>query len=175
MAEKIPRSRGRPSATSRETLEKIIAEVALGGTLRSICARPGYPSSSAFRVAIMQDPELREAWEVAKAERPHNLFEEAIDLARALKEGTWAKDQTNQVSAMRIAIEGLREAAARMAPREYGVRPASSVVVPVQINTTLDLSPGLPRGIAASDTYSVEIPLPAPDPARDQLAPPEEP
>jgi hypothetical protein len=176
-----PRKLTTAEAMTPENLMKIIARVGLGETLRKITEEPGMPSASTFRVAVMKEPSLREAWEVAKAERPHMLFEEAIDLARHLAGNAWAKEDTNNVGALRIAIEALREAAARMAPREYGVRPASSVVVPVQINTSLDLSTGPVKGARKSD-YSFEVSIPVEEAAEPKrfkpkalVAPTEEP
>src|SRR5271165_5780241 len=159
MAEKKSATRGRPAALSRENLLKICTLVALGGTLRKICAEPGQPTATTFRQAVMADPELREQWEIAKSERPHHLFEEAIDLAREIRDRSWAKEETNQVTAARVAIEALREAAARLAPREYGQRPASQVIVPVQINTTLDLSAGKPQRKGSANVYSIDLEL----------------
>ena len=159
----ISSKRGRPSALSRENLLKICTRVALGETLRKICAEAGQPSAPAFRRAVMDDPEVREQWEIAKSERPHHLFEEAIDLAREIRDTAWKKEDTNQVTAARVAIEALREAAARLAPREYGQRPGSQVVVPVQINTTLDLSAGQPKQRqGTASVYSIDLELPAP-------------
>jgi hypothetical protein len=100
------------------------------------------PSPPEFRAAVARDRELTTLYREAKAERPHALFDEALDLARELREKSWGKDEGNTVRAKQIAIDALRVAAGRLAPREYGERPASNVVVPIQINTSLPLEPG---------------------------------
>lgn len=100
------------------------------------------PSPPVFRAAVAKDKGLAELWREAKLERPHALFDEALDLSRELKSQAWGKDEGNTVRAKQIAIDALRVAAARLNPREYGERPQQNVVVPVQINTTLALEPG---------------------------------
>jgi hypothetical protein len=148
----------RPTKTPRELLVEIIARVALGGTLTKICAEEGMPSPSAFRVAVAKDAQLGALWLEAKEERPHALFEEAIDMGRQLRETRWTKDDTNKVRALQVAIDALRTAAARLKPREYGERPATSVVVPVQIVTSLGLEPGvLPPKEVNQYTYDIQV------------------
>jgi hypothetical protein len=154
--------RPRKGEFSDEKLLEICARVAVGATLTAIAKEPSMPSPAAFRMAIQRSPELRDAWETAKAERPHSLFEQAIDLARELRDTEWERDATNKVRALQIAIEALRTAAARLAPRDYGERPAGQVVVPVQINTTLGLTAGSARTDHAS-VYQIEAALPKPE------------
>lgn len=120
------------------------------------------PSPPKFRAAISLSPELQDLWELAKNERPHALFEEAVDLARDLKNGVWGKDDTNRVRAIQVAIDALRTAAARLNPREYGERQTGKVVVPVQINTTLSLR-GKPAPDPVSQSYSYAIEAPVED------------
>lgn len=162
MVEKPPKNLGgRPKKGEwvEERLFGICARVALGETLTAVCKDPGMPSPSAFRAAVYRSKELQDAWEKAKDERPHALFEEAIDLARELRDHHWERDDTNIVRAKQIAIEALRTAAARLSPREYGERPAASVVVPVQINTTLGLDPSVAPTTRQS-VYSIEAQIP---------------
>jgi hypothetical protein len=147
-----------PLKTPRDQLVEIIARVALGGTLTKICAEEGMPTPSAFRVAVAKDAQLGALWLEAKEERPHALFEEAIDMGRQLRETKWTKDDTNKVRALQVAIDALRTAAARLKPREYGERPATSVVVPVQIVTSLSLEPGvLPPKEINQYAYDVQV------------------
>lgn len=123
------------------------------------------PTPPAFRASIASDPTLQDLWSEAKAERPHALFEEAIDLARTLKRTKWAKDQTNEVGALRVAIDTLRTAAARLNPREYGERQSPVAVIPVQINTTLGLMPGQSAPVERSHySYDLKIEPPKEEP-----------
>ncbi len=134
---------GRPSKPKgRDLLIEICARVATGETLTSIAKENGMPSPPQFRLGVAKDRELQDLWREAKAERPHALFDEALDLARELKGREWGKEDGNVVRAKQIAIDALRVAAARLNPREYGERSEAKVVVPVQINTTLGLEPG---------------------------------
>ena len=126
------------------------------------------PSPPAFRAAVAKDPELQDLWAQAKEERPHSIFEEAIDLARQLTEGKWGKDDGTTVRARQVAIEALRTAAARLAPRAYGERAPANTIVPVQINTTLGLTPGkLPVKEQNHYEYSIAIPAPTEEPLDD--------
>src|SRR5215472_7368837 len=100
-----------------EKLREIMARVAVGETLTKIAKEPGMPSPAQFRAAILRSPALSDAWAEAKAERPHSLFEQAIDLARELRDTDWDRESTNKVRALQIAIDALRTAAARLAPR----------------------------------------------------------
>ena len=153
---------GRPKkgTWSEEKLLEVCARVALGETLTKISGETGMPSPTVFRKLVMKSPELRDAWEIAKAERPHSLFEQAIDIARELKDTGWGKEDTNQVRALQVAIDALRTAAARLAPREYGERPAAQVVVPVQIITNLGLDPSKPPS-ASPSIYQIEVEIPS--------------
>jgi len=161
--ETLPKRGGRPpkGTWTPDRLLEICARVAVGETLTSISKEPGQPSPAAFRAAVQRNPELRAAWETAKAERPHSLFEQAIDKARQLIDTDWGREDTNKVRALQIAIDALRTAAARLAPREYGERPAGQVVVPVQINTTLALDPGSAPS-KRSSIYQIEAAIPEP-------------
>jgi hypothetical protein len=154
-----PNRGGRPRKTQgRDQLIEIIARVARGETLTAIAKTPGMPSPPAFRAAIAKDVELSRLWMEAKEERPHALFDEAIDMARELRETKWDKNAGNQVRALQVAIDALRTAAGRLKPREYGERPASSVVVPVQIITSLGLEPGvLPPKEVNQYAYDINI------------------
>lgn len=158
---KNPGGRPRKGDFSDEKLLEICARVATGDTLTAIAKEPGMPSPAHFRTLVMRSPQLRDTWETAKAERPHSLFEQAIDLARELRDTPWDREATNKVRALQIAIDALRTAAARLAPREYGERPAGQVVVPVQINTSLALD-GRPATSGPS-VYQIEAALPLPE------------
>jgi hypothetical protein len=153
---------GRPKkgTYTEDRLLDVCNRVALGETLTAIAAEDGMPSPAAFRRAVMRTPELRDAWETAKSERPHSLFEQAIDLSRRLTNTEWETKDTNKVRAIQVAIDALRTAAARLAPRDYGERPATQVVVPVQINTNLGLDPAKPPSEHAS-IYQIEVAIPA--------------
>lgn len=158
-APKDKRGGRRRKVTGRELLVEICSRVATGETLTAIAKEPGMPTPPKFRAAIALDPGLQDLWELAKNERPHALFEEAVDLARELTAGRWGKDETNVVRAKQIAIDALRTAAARLNPREYGERQTGKVVVPVQINTTLSLrGKPAPDPVAQSYSYAIEPP-----------------
>lgn len=156
---KTPNKGGRPlkGTFTEDRLLEICARVALGETLTKIAREPSQPTPAQFRAAVLKSPLLTDAWDRAKAERPHSLFEEAIDMARELKDTQWERDSTNQVRALQIAIDALRTAAARLAPQQYGERPQGQVVVPVQINTTLALDAANPT---RRSVYQIEAALP---------------
>ncbi len=150
---------GRPKkATGRALLVEICARVATGETLTAIAKESGMPSPPRFRAEVARDPELAELWREAKQERPHALFDEALDIARELKNTEWKKDDAHKVRAKQVAIEALRIAASRLNPREYGDKGVANVVVPVQINTTLGLDPNLPPAKARKEYHYEALP-----------------
>lgn len=122
----------------RSTALSIMARVADGATLASICKEHG-TSPSTFRKHVLRDKELREAWEVSKELRAHSYFDQAVDLANKLANGAWGRDSSAQVRALDAAINTLKWAAGRLSPKDYGDRLMPSAIVPIQIVTNLNL------------------------------------
>lgn len=121
--------------------EKIATEVLIriadGETLASICRRPGMPT----RLTIMnwrnKYPDFAAAYRAAKEASAEAFEEKALEKADDLLD---ENDYTGtKVRAIEVALGQLRWSATRRDPRQYGQTENKQVVVPIQINTSLDI------------------------------------
>lgn len=150
------KSPGRPPTKfTSELMEKIIHRVASGETLTAICRDPGMPHPTTFRKWVIENEGLHDAWLKAKELRAHAIFDEMIDIAREIREGT---PTAVAVNAARLTVETLRHAAARLNPKEYGERVEKNTVVPIQIITSLDLGQGgQAKFVAADKIFTIDL------------------
>lgn len=133
---------------------EILLRLEDGETLREICTKgSGYCSPAAFRRWAIERPELQKAFNEAQRRSAQAFEEEAIADARALRDDP---QTAVDVSASRTLIEQLRWSAERRDPSQYAPRPAQSIVVPVQINTALDLGQAdAPKSSRETNVYEV--------------------
>lgn len=116
---------------------KVCEAVANGKTLYSVCRGEGMPSRTTFYRWIMLYKDVSTAYQAARELSATSLEEEALEIARALKnENSFT---SVKVRALDVALQQLRWSAARRDPAKYGQRAKETIVVPIQINTTLDL------------------------------------
>ncbi len=128
---------GRPPSVFRPELAlAIIERVAEGETLSEICKGDGMPTPTTFRRWTLAREEVWEAFQAARELKADSLFDEALDLARAIKKEPGGPQK---VRAHDIAMNHLRWAAGKLNPQKYSDRSQINVTVPIQINTTLDL------------------------------------
>ena len=133
----VKRTKGRPPATYRaEIAAEICDRVANGATLSQICKSDGMPTAVVFRRWVLARKDLFEAFQAARQLSADSLFDEALDMARALAEepGT-----AQRVRAYDVAMSQLRWSAGKLHPQQYSDRSQVAFVVPIQILTTLDL------------------------------------
>lgn len=143
---------------------EVCQRVAQGETLSRVCGVPPFPSARAFQAWVVAYPELRDAWVAARRVKATSLFDEALDLARDLKEGRKSVT-SNEVNALRVAIDTLRWAASKLDPGQYGEQAGKMPVVAIQINSNLDLGrTALPSGDDSLYSFTVQLP-PPPDPS----------
>ena len=143
------RTKGRPpSVYRREIAVEMLEQIAEGSTLSKICEQDGMPTPTTFRKWALADKELWEALQAARSLKADSLFDEALDMARDLKKepGTAQK-----VRAYDVAMSQLRWSAGKLDPSRFSDRSSISVVVPIQINTTLDLG----QGVAVTEDGSI--------------------
>lgn len=134
------RTRGRPPSVFRpELVVEIIERVAEGETLTSICETDGMPSPTTFRRWVLAREEVRTAFQLARELKADSLFDEALDMARAIKR---SPGTSQNVRAYDVVMSHLRWAAGKLNPQRYSDRSQISFTVPIQINTTLDLGQG---------------------------------
>ncbi len=120
---------------------RCIEEVAQGKTLRSACyggSDPvvGAPKYETFHYWLVKYPALMTAYRDARGISAHALFDEAIDEARLIQKT--AKTPA-AVNAMRLLIETLKWAAAKLSPSEYGDKITAPGGVSIVIQTTLPM------------------------------------
>lgn len=161
---------GRFKDTFNLTLAISVCErIALGETLTGICKEPGMPDRGTFRSWVLRDENLRRAYDAARELKAASLFDEALDIARDLKNGTY---DNAKVRALQVAIDTLKWAAGKLNPREYGDKAPPTPIMAVVIRTSLDLGDA-GRGLAPAlgeNLYSLKATLPLPAPAPAQTA-----
>lgn len=143
---------GRRVSVYRPELVLAICErLAEGETMSEICATPGMPAASTVRRWALDKKPVWEALSTARGLKADSLFDEALDMARALRE---EPGNSQNVRAYDVVMSHLRWAAAKLNPQQYSDRSLVNVTVPIQINTTLDLGTSL-AGSGAGSVYDV--------------------
>lgn len=145
-----------PVKYSPELALAICEAVAEGLSLVKVCELPDMPSRGTVYKWLTVYPKFFDAYERAREISAQSLEDEAIDMARML---TAQNDFTGtKVQAYNIAMQQLRWSAAHRDRNRYGERAAGTTVVPVQINTTLNLGQnGEPATDNAKSIYTVEF------------------
>lgn len=128
----------------------IVEKIAEGQLLKDITKKPGMPNRTTFYRWVIKNPDLAQAYNAAIALSAHTLEEDALELARTIKGDTTASG--TKVRAFEVAMAQFRWSAERRDPARYANRTAGTLVVPIQINTTLDLK----GGISSENVYKVE-------------------
>jgi hypothetical protein len=147
--------RGLVKAYDPKIAEKVLLKVADGATLREIAAEEGMPTKSTIQRWIMKYPELATAWKAARELSASSLEEEALDMARTLR-GEGSKEFSGtRVRAFDVAMNQFRWSAAHRDPQQFGQTTTPSIVVPIQINTSLDLGQGGVKVASQENTYEV--------------------
>lgn len=130
----------------------IVERIADGELLIKITAKDATPltiTKQTFMRWVATVPELSSAYSAAMQISAHSFEEKAIDKA----EKTAAAPGTPQnVSAASLLISQYRWSAARRNPTRYSDKGNTQIVVPININTTLDL------GNSSKQTTDVEVP-----------------
>lgn len=109
-----PKKMGRPSIRTPEIIEEICEQIAEGRSLASVCLAENMPSLRSVMRWLDADPEFVEMYDEARKKRGDRYGEKVADLTQMVIDGTIKPDQA------RVAMDGLKWAAARMAPSKYG-------------------------------------------------------
>lgn len=151
--------------------------IAEGKTLVDIAATDGMPSRNTIYRWLSVYPKFFDAYERAKEISAQSLEEEALLMARNLKN---ANDFTGtKVQAYNYAMQQLRWSAARRDPKRYGQQSGNgTAIVPIQINTTLNLGQdGQPPAVdTQASVYTIEYEVQTGSPDTDdepRVLPPE--
>lgn len=159
----------RETVGSRQ-LTKYVPDLALqvceliseGFTLTEICEdREHFPHKATFNRWCVNNPDLRKAYLAAREMSAFALEDQALNLAREIVDDPGS---SQRVRAFDIAMNQLRWSASKRNPREYGERSQTNIVVPIQINTGLDLGQG-GGGPSDENIYNIKagVKVPTPD------------
>ncbi len=176
MAEKVERFGDRWIAKFHpEVALEICERVAKGETLTQICKEPGMPNSATFWRWRMIYKDLDRAYRLARAISAETLEEEALDMARQLRDKRGWKSV--DVMAFRTAMQQFRWSAERRNPEDFGGQPrGAGSAVQIVIQTSLPMGASGAEEIDSS-TFVLTARLPeGADEEADPLAPlPEKP
>jgi hypothetical protein len=117
----------------------VVEKVAFGFTLDEIERDPAYPPKQLFLLWAMKLPALAQAFSRAREISAYALEDEAITLLRAQMK---APGDQLKLKATGQFTDFVRWSAEKRNPAVYGRSTAVSLVVPIQINTSLDLGDG---------------------------------
>lgn len=148
---------------------EICEKVAKGKILTEVCKGDGMPNRTTFWRWVMLYKDVAVAYQAARELSAQSLEDEALKMARELKEQTGFT--TVRVRAYDIAMQQLRWSATRRDPSKYGQKAKETITVPIQINTTLDLGGNMSDG---QGIYTIKAEIVAPT-GTDQLTPPSDP
>lgn len=118
---------------------EVCEKVAEGATLRETLDLPGAPARSTWYRWCMLYPDLKIAYDIARAISAEGMEEDMLEAAKTLLTGGRAGLTALQLDAIKAGMAQLRWSAARRDPAKFAERPQVQTVIPVQINTTLNL------------------------------------
>lgn len=134
---------------------RIIEQVAQGKLLKHICAPDaGYCSTTTFYNWLARVPELQKAYAAAREISALRFEEEAIEAAQELQK---SPGDNSNIRANEVLIGQMRWSASKRDPRNYGERGNQAIVVPVHIETSLNMGDGRNSGTSAEvpDIYTI--------------------
>jgi hypothetical protein len=95
-------------------MEQICERIAAGESLRAICRDQDMPSAATIRSWLHESEAFRARHARAREDRADVLADEIIEIA----------DRAEGPTAARLQVEARKWAAAKLAPRRYGEKPA---------------------------------------------------
>lgn len=134
---------------------QICERIAQGDTLGEICReKDKFPHRTTFNRWCTQYPELARAYHAARELSAYSLEDEAIELVRQLMA---EPGNAQKVRSVDIAVKQLQWSAEKRNRQAFGHQAQTSVVVPIQINTSLDLGEQEGQGtVDHPDIYTIE-------------------
>jgi len=117
-------------AHSTYTLElaaEICKRIALGESLRSICAEPGMPAQETVYRWIRNDQDFREKYARAREDQAEFYLDEIIAISDDTTHDTRITDSGDQpnsewISRSRLRVDARKWAMSKLAPKKYGDR-----------------------------------------------------
>jgi hypothetical protein len=138
------RGKGRPSIYSEEIATEFCRLLALGNTLRSLCATDQFPAPQTIYDWIEKYPDFSEQYARARSQQADHYAEMIID------EAFGASD----ASIGRLRMDALKWAASKIAPKKYG----DKIEVESNQSNNIRLSFTIPHRDAPVDILELESP-----------------
>lgn len=114
---------------SQALFDAICGRIALGASLRTICAEDGMPDRATFNGWRKRSDELQAQYDQACLDREDHYFEEIVDIADESRIGTKTTTKANgdvetvevdMVERTRVQIDARKWVLARMNRKKYG-------------------------------------------------------
>lgn len=113
------------------------------------------PARVTFMNWVARTPELKSAYLAARELSASSMEEEAISIARGSHESPGTQQKLRGAE---LAIKQLQWSASRRDPKAFGERAQTNLVVPININTTLDLGvAGAEQMGDSPDIYTIDL------------------
>lgn len=113
-----PKPKGRPTAYTPEIAAVICTQLAEGKSLRKICEAEGMPAPSTVYLWLQCHETFSEQYTRARSEQADSYADRIGDIAERAFEGEV------DPNAARVAVDALKWAAGKLAPKKYGERVA---------------------------------------------------
>lgn len=158
------KERKTPVYYSPSKAREICDRISEGESLVSIVAGPYMPALTTVYHWLQDHPEFRSAFALARELSAYSLEEEAIAAVRRVNLDPVFQTQVG-VRAAEVLANQLRWSAAKRNANAFADNQKASLVVPIQINTSLDLGqPGAERDKSdPSAVYTIKAQLPTPE------------
>jgi hypothetical protein len=132
-------TKGRPTIYSKELADKICIELALGKSMRTVCAMIGMPVMSAVFRWLREYEEFREQYARAKEEAADLMVEDMLDIAdETSKDIIETKDRDGNVTGQKLNKEAVLRSRLKVDTRKW----IASKLKPKKYGEKLDLSSG---------------------------------
>ena len=119
---------GRPSSYTQETADTICERIALGESLRSICAQDDMPDQTTVFRWLRSNEDFRQQYARAREDQADALFDECLDIAddksrdvRKTEDGAELCN-TEFVQRAKLRIDTRKWMAGKLRPKVYGDR-----------------------------------------------------
>jgi hypothetical protein len=130
----------------------MVDEVAMGHTLTELSGRADLPSTQEFLVALARDPLLMRAFNSARELSAYTMEDEALFLLRQAQKTEGKGLNQLALRALDMLVTQLRWSAEKRNARVYSPKASADAVVPVVIQTSLNL--GADGGGASADGHA---------------------
>jgi hypothetical protein len=125
-----PRKVGRPSIFTPKLADEICARIAMGNSLRKVCAADDMPDIVTVIAWCREKPQFSQQYDRACADRGNHLAEEALEIADETPETEPVRDKDGNIIDMRLhsayvswqknRVDARKWFASKLAPKRFG-------------------------------------------------------